>query len=359
MRLPIIISQDEAFEDFRFEGLSPSSFYRMKEKCAFQIILSKCFKGYPGLLLPQPYSAIWGTISHSLCKYAAKKTNITIKDLIDKCNELVRNQEDKLANDYPILKKISLSDNVRRNAAIITANNILSRKVVQSSEEAIFKSYAEQYYRYDDLHLGGYIDRVLVKNNKAVIIDYKFGEIFNDIGEIKEEYVIQLRLYAMMYENTHKGDRVENIVLITQDGERNDVGLEREKWADIQNSTKELFNKIDGLVKRKEWDKLAKPEDETCKYCSCKHFCQYATLKDDDAFCVKRGTLNEIKQGNVLFLKTPDNQVFVVYGLSSYDIDNVEDYIGKQIVFANISSLDDVQTSYRLNTKSLIYENRW
>jgi CRISPR/Cas system-associated exonuclease Cas4 (RecB family) len=359
MQLPIILSKDEAFENFKFERLSPSSLYRVREKCAFQSILAKCFKDSPGLLLPQPYSAIWGTISHSLCEYAANKTDASIKDLIDKCNELVQIQECKLANEYPILKNISLSDNVRRNAAIIAANNILSKKAMQSPKDANCKSYVEQYFKYDDLHLGGYIDRVLVKNNKAIIIDYKFGEIFNENGEIKEEYLLQLRLYAMMYENTHKEDRVENLVLITQDGERHEVELEREKWMDIQNSTKELFNRIDGFVKRKEWDKLAKPEDETCKYCNCKHFCQFASLKEEDMFCIKRGVLNEVKCGNVMSLTTAENQRFDVYGLNSYNIDHIDEYIGKQIVFANITSLDDTQTSYRLNSKSLIYENRW
>ena len=220
-----------------------------------------------GMLLPPPFAAKWGTISHSLCEFVVKNPDVSIGDLVKKCTELVQEQETELKEDYPLLQNVSLMDNNRRNTAIIAANNLISNRAETSPDKAKAKqSYVEKYIGCDELHLGGYIDRVIIKDNLVHIIDYKFGEIYNESNEIKEEYFLQLRLYAMMYEKVHEQYRVERLVLITSDGVHHEIPLERESWDDIQNSVKDTYNKISNLVSKKEWDGLAKPNVDTCGF---------------------------------------------------------------------------------------------
>ena len=126
----------------------------------------------------------------------------------------------------------------------------------------------------------------------------------------------------------------------------------------IKESIEFFYNKISQLVQSKKWNELAKPEPENCRFCVCKHFCDYAVL-NDDVFFIKKGVLIKIEHDNVMFLKSPSNEDFVVYGLKSFDIDNINDYFGKQIVFTNLTPAFDAVNSFKITSNTLVYENRW
>ena len=134
-----------------------------------------------------------------------------------------------------------------------------------------FKSNSELRLNIDGIK--GVIDLVYKKENFVKLVDFKFGKIFNENNEIKEQYQKQLYIYSAMY---FKKFGIEPSVLALQDSSFKEYPLEQktmEYCLSLFEDLKKLNKEVNGIKTQDDLLNKTKVNDENCKYCNVKVEC--------------------------------------------------------------------------------------
>jgi len=249
--------------------------------------------GYLDGLIRGPFVEV-GRAVHKSLEIADGAQNIE-----DVFYELIRARETDLQRDerrshYSNLREAVGNDKWNDRLDIVKSHIGLNASVdihwngrpvaAQKLNHATFKipsEWVELYVVSDELSLSGQIDRLEMLSNGVVrIIDYKTGEVLDDDGNAKREYLMQLAAYEAIcrgyWPNAHfelvLDNGVEFIVEIN-DGIRNEL---RQKLNSLQTSIGHLAGQ---QVSAASYESLS----SGCLDCPIRHTCNsyLAVLKDD------------------------------------------------------------------------------
>lgn len=137
---------------------------------------------------------IGGNIIHKILEKNVKKDELqkNIVSLIEKETEALL---------LPESKKIKIADEINK-----VIENFYSTEIFfEINNFNNYKNEMEIYLKENDYYLYGIIDKVVVNENKLIIIDYKTDKIStNTIEEKKESYYSQLMFYSYILRNYYK-----------------------------------------------------------------------------------------------------------------------------------------------------------
>ena len=228
------------------DTLSPSVFTQIKDGCKFKYILQKSVrektKGMGiSLTYPPGQAALYGSIIHLMFE---KRMKGLIPDT-DSFERVWENEVEKVRNDlkskYPLYnfkndysKMFDAEDVVMNMTPVVNIQNGMSSNSNQMSS-------FERPYKIPDM-LYGKIDRISFENGKTEIIDYKTGNVFDENGIIKQIYIDQLNLYALLYETVENAS-VDKLTIIDKQGSPIDVPIIKDKTS-LANEVCEIIKQI-------------------------------------------------------------------------------------------------------------------
>ena len=349
---------NDAWDKVKIETLSPSVFSWISSGCSYQALLQKALKVFnnDSYFLPTPKNAILGTIIHSIYELTAKGELSTMHEMVDKWEELIEKQSNILIRKYPTISRPDLNNYDKRNKAIRYALALASRGSASTTPDNNIITLPEERIECQDIGLIGVIDKLVIDNDQIDIIDYKSGAVTDENGNIKEDYVVQLHLYAAMCTHKKLGE-IHSLKLIDINGEVYGVPYDEQRaqqlLVDVQNS----ISRLNKALEDRDFDGLINPDAERCCYCSCRHICKRRIQSSDSPYKTISGKVESIPSSNVYMLNDGQSK-YCISGLDVYQVANQDRYIGKELVFVNVarsSNLADDFT-FKITANTLVYE---
>lgn len=359
MRFIQIPNIDNAWGNVKFMALSPSTFSWINRGCGYQVMLQKALVSFnePSLLLPSNRNAILGTIIHKIYDLTTKGELKSFLDLQHKWEELVAIEKRKLADTYPTLRNADINDYVKRNSAFRYAMQMM-RNIPNSTsdKDGARQIYSEKRLDCPSLGLRGIADKIIVDGDYFDIVDYKSGHVVDDTGNIKEEYRVQLHLYAAMYQTQSMGIP-RKLSLIDIVGDYYDVPYEEAFCKSLLADVQTALSQLNQTVQSQDFVGYAKPELMMCPNCGCRHICKYREIPPDSIFQTFTGIVKAIPSTNMYVLEAR-TQTLYISGLDVYNVDNPQDYIGKTLTFVNVIRSSQIadDSTYKITEYTLVYE---
>ena len=348
---------ESAWDNVIIKTLSPSTFSWVSRGCGYQVLLQKVLSTFNNstLSLPANRNAILGTIIHKLYELAQKGELRNIPDLKNKWEELVFNEKNKLADNYPTLRNASINDYDKRNSAIRYALSLLKKPNKKIIAERV-KIYSEKWLDCSELGLKGVADKLVIEDEYIDIIDFKSGHVNDENGEIKTEYQIQLQLYAVMCQHLSLG-KPRSLYLVDIDGEYFEVPYSPDFSKLLIDEVESTLEMLNGTISNRNFQTLIKSDLGLCSCCSCRHICQYRSISPDSYYQTITGKVVEIPSTNLYVLQSFENTLYVS-GLDVYQVESPQDYIGRTLVFVNISRASQLADdfTYKITENTLVYE---
>ena len=282
------------------KSVSPSRFLGL-QKCALREIWG--YSNSP--LLPSlPYN-YFGKLVHLMFEYSSNgivngqpALEVFWRIELDKIESEMRN--DEMATHFLPLSKWINNFHVKRQICFKHALKL-------SKNISIFKNYdglsATNTYTGPELHLktldgkiAGKVD--YIRNNEfgIEIIDYKTGAIFEEDSVIKDDYQIQLKMYAGIYYEVYEVFP-SKLLVVGLNGEEYPVEFSKEECSELLLRAKKIFNEINlSILNYDSTDVLAQPSLDNCKYCQYRPACRkyWNDLTTDSSYCDIRGRIKSI-----------------------------------------------------------------
>lgn len=359
MRFPQIPNLISAWDNVNFTTLSPSTFSWVNRGCSYQVMLQKAltFFAVPSLSLPSNRNAILGTIIHKIYEITTKGELKSLSDLQHKWEELVAIEKNKLIATYPTFRNVDINDYVKRNSAFWHAMQMM-RNVPNSPSDknGARQIFTEKWLDCSSLGLRGIVDKIIVVGDYFDIVDYKSGDVVDDTGSIKEEYRVQLHLYAAMCQAQSMGTP-RRLSLVDIVGNYYDVPFDEAFCRNLLQNVQTAIDQINHAVQSQDFEGYAKPKLMMCPNCGCRHICKYREIPPKSIFQTFTGIVKEIPSTNMYVLEA-GTQTLYISGLDVYGVDHPKDYIGKTLTFVNVkrSSQKADDNTYTTTDNTLVYE---
>jgi hypothetical protein len=149
--------------------------------------------------------------------------------------------------------------------------NRLEQRTPSDQRENTAKVNSEYHLNVDGISAS--IDLIYKNQDYVKLVDFKFGNIFDDVNLIKELYQKQLYIYAAMYYLQYG---IEPSVLSICDRQFEEYKLEikpMEYCISLFEELKVLNDEIANINTEDDLLHYARPEEENCKYCNVKIDC--------------------------------------------------------------------------------------
>ena len=348
---------ESAWDNVIIKTLSPSSFSWVSRGCGYQVLLQKALSTFNNstLSLPSNRNAILGTIIHKLYELTQKGELRNIADLKNKWEELVFTEKNKLADNYPTLRNASINNYDKRNSAIRYALGLMKKSNNNPLKESV-KVYSEKWLDCSELGLKGIADKLVVEGEYIDVIDFKSGHVKDENGEIKAEYQIQLHLYAVMCHCLSLG-KPRSLYLVDIDGEYFEVPYSPVFSKELIDEVKSTLEMLNGTISNRSFQTLVRPDLGLCSCCSCRHICQYRSILTDSYYQTITGKVVETPSTNLYVLQSVENTLYVS-GLDVYQVESPQEYIGRTLVFVNITRASQLADdfTYKITENTLVYE---
>jgi RecB family exonuclease len=282
--------------------ISPSRFLSLR-KCPLREVRASAKENN---LLPTSPASRLGTIIHRLLEDAGKGrvTNINEETLWTRWDELVTSNENEMAISWLERSLVPLRDSVRDYE--VRRIRVFKRLMKQFKQTLPDKSHSlrgngfgfEVWVESNDGSVGGKIDQVTGTPDAPIIRDYKSGQIAEihqgEIrAQIKNDYQIQLELYAALYKATH-GLWPEALEIVPLTGNCRSfpcISSECDELLELARRTRQEINETIGNANQNPSpgftidNALGQPHSETCRYCLYRPRCpayQKAETQESD-----------------------------------------------------------------------------
>ena len=347
------------------KSISPSHYFEDKQ-CALCFVL----RGNCNLSrVPPNASAILGTTIHEFLAWAGSsyREGVTESQAKDKFDSMITELDNNLkasstySKFYPIEKSEHRFGEKRHdviNRAIRPASNFkfIGRK-------STVRSMIEKTVTSSDGLIVGSMDYLYFKDNQIIIRDFK-SEIFRDGTSIKPAYKEQLFLYAGLIFDA-LGRYPDHIILVDRVGHEISIPFSdtfiKANFESAKRWITALKTFIDSVSSTEEYELLANPSIESCKYCVCRPSCPvYWKFRSRNTAALQfdvQLTVDEIKNFKNAFLiicKYPNQAVTVRLPLSLADDFSIVEKLkrGDSIRIINSHKLGN---QYVLNPESSIF----
>lgn len=357
MKFEQIPNIEKAWEGVTIETLSPSTFSLIQNGCAYQVLLQRLLNAHPSCQLPPHKNTTIGTIVHKIYELTTKGQLCSFAEMREKWEEMIKAEEDRLAIKYPTLKSINLNDYDKRNKAIKYALWIIKNRKPKIEESSNVLVLSEKYLDCKEIGLRGVADKLVIANGEISIVDYKSGQVFDNEGSIKKEYVAQLHLYAAMCEYLQLG-KISKLALVDINGEEIFVEYDQELQRILCNDISATIDQLNDIIQRRAFEEVVKADSSQCYRCGCRHICQYRLENEEDYYHTIVGTVTEQPSTNMYVVTDDSGTSRYISGLDEYSVDNAYGYSNKQLVFINVikSSPNSDNSAYKVCDSSIIFE---
>lgn len=349
---------DNAWDNVEFSTLSPSTFSWVNKGCGYQIMLQKALSSFadPSLLLPFNKNAILGTIIHKIYELTTKGQLQKLADFQHKWTELVEAEKSKLVANYPTLRNANINDLVKRNSAFSYALKMVSSPTIGNIEVSTKKVYSEKLLDCSAIGLKGTADKVILDGDSFDVVDYKSGQVLDETNSIKEEYRVQLHLYAAMCCSLDMG-KPRKLSLVDITGQYYNVPYEDSYCNSLLSDVKTTLDSLNAAVRSHDFQRYAKPDLGMCANCNCRHVCKFRDIPSDSVYQTFTGIVTSILSSNLYAIQN-ENEIFYISGLEVYSVDDPKKYIGKTLTFLNVVRASSVANgnTYKTTEYTLIYE---
>ena len=318
-------------------------------------------------LLPcHPYAKL-GSISHAVLEAATKGVANDRTSLEALWNDVTKKVQDEMLQSQVEEHLVPLE---------IYAFNYEVKKILcfKMAEQIIEKSGSgacrdmgiEQWFESADGKIAGKVDLILTHDDGIEIVDYKTGNIFNSqYGGIKDEYEVQMKLYAGLYHEV-KDDWPVKLSLIGIDGKKYYVSFNKKECEALINQARKVVDETNelidaGLIS----EDFANPSPSTCKYCSYRPACKKYWLSRESSKKWPCDVIGEVIEksllGNGLFrvVINDNDREYVIRGLSAKRHKFLNDDI-HDVLFCNLGqdSLDGYYIEQLLTTGYLLNNDK-
>lgn len=359
MRFVQIPKFNDVWDNVSITTLSPSIFCRVENGCALSVLLQKAIGTFndKSLLLPASKSAVLGTVVHKIYELSSKQILNSFADLSTKWDSLIKQTVNEIKIAYPTLNNVNLNDYDKRNKCF---RNVFKHIANKSSNNTVTDSNTRFFteYRIDcsEIGLRGVIDKLCISNGNVEITDYKSGSVLDDNGNIKDDYLMQMNLYAIMCE--HKGLGTSfTTSLIDFDGTRFDVDYNPICKNDYLTRVHNVIVSLNDIVRNRTFDNAIKTDVDSCSLCAVRHICEKQKYSGETQFATIIGFVTQIISANLYELEMSWGGKVYISGLERYSIED-DYYLNKKLSFVNLiwSESDSSSKCYRVTDNTIIYE---
>ena len=327
-----------------------ASQYHSALSCPFKIVLANAF-GYEQLL-PLNANAHFGSISHKMIELISKGVILDDQTFLENWHGLVTKKEEELkqkglSNITPL--KYYVTDFALKKNQIKNILNKKKDKINKFPKASSSKYFAEFRLENTDKTVIGVADLIIENDFGSIILDFKTGKIYSDqIDEsnveeqiIKKEYEIQLKLYAHLY-YLKNNKYPTSLYLVTLSNDFVEVKFSKLECEKTYLDALSFISETNSFIEKSEFNEIAKPSSENCKYCSYRPACNYyskwlvnnfETVNDMIGVIEKVTRFNNNSLG--LQLLTTDQRI-LINGFSTEFTDEFEKKIGNNIVLYNL-----------------------
>lgn len=344
----------------KIQRISPSQFYSMKN-CSYKSLLAEAMNKNP--LLPISANAYYGTVLHKILELISKGIIQNEVDFNNTFQEQIHLMEDKLVEDgYSFFVPLQL-----KVKDFIMKKILLKEHLINASEKRIsnVNFLSEKWYESKDKLIGGKIDLIIEAESETEILDFKSGEITQDVldddgditSEVKTEYKEQLKLYAYLYfENT--GNFPTRLSLISLAKQKISIDFSEEECSKIFEEAKSLLKSTNNCIDRSEFS--ANPTEENCKYCLYRPACSFFLEKidTDNSFNDISGSIKNVvkfQNGNVNLYLDFGGVLLTISNLQSEKFEELNQNRTKKIYVFNLRK-DSREFFYSATKTTIIYE---
>tara|TARA_R110002050_G_scaffold85135_1_gene181723 strand:+ start:9256 stop:10317 length:1062 start_codon:yes stop_codon:yes gene_type:complete len=339
--------------------ISPSR-YTAINRCPYRVVLSN---SYASPLLPYPPASHLGNVIHECIRLIVTGKIGTSADFDEVWNCLL-SKEERTLGDMGFAFFTPLSENVPGYTIkkMQVKSLIKTRKMeVQENKKTDSSILTEKWLEAQDSLIGGYVDIIVNLNGYTKLSDFKSGKILLEEGEIKEEYEVQLKLYAYLHNEVY-GKYPDKLSIIDLEKKEYQVAFTPEECDELATKSREALLEINSLIEMDELEALARPDIDNCKSCLYRPACSFywnLPLSDTDSiFRDIKGHVAEVKQfrnGNLnATLHKNDGELLVSHINSEY-LPFLSGLIGKEVAFYNVKQ-GGMPERYRAVKTTKLYE---
>lgn len=337
--------------------ISPSRYAWLRDGCAYSYLLETSLRTISGpsmLMPPFSFNNVIGTIIHKIFQLVNSNQLECSEDAItNKWMDLCQERRNAICEQYPTLRNIAIGDYDAMFDTIDVARKMYSSGVSEMSVPSNVSKYNEHILKIENL-LKGSIDRIRPVSGGYEIVDYKTGKIYSENGDIKQEYVAQLNLYAYMLVEK-ENVKVTRLIIIDRFGDEISVPYYEDQKDIVLNSVGQTLKVINHAVSNNTTEQLCKPSFENCNFCVCQHLCQKRETSEDSPFHIIEGTVSKVWNNDQISLLVDNLGEILIAKLSPLGFDNISGYVGKRLIFVNLLQIiEGVQ--YNRCDKTAIYE---
>lgn len=313
--------------------LTPSKFTAVRS-CAWREVLVTSIGRQ---LLPTSPTTWLGSLIHSLIENIVNGTITNEVDFETAWRENVHQKEATLSAEgrdgwlplntsvpYFAFKKLQTKDFLKNyspeNKQAWTNNyshikqNIIEKNNItilgEGSSKASPKFRAEQKLIAREGWLVGKADLIIEADNRAEIVDYKTGRILDDANVLKEDYRIQLLLYAWLYADVNDGKYPNRLTILDLHQVAHDIKFTATDCAKCADAAYLMLEKINSAIDNQEFSELAMPSEENCTSCSMRPICQFKSSQLSQNWVDTEGVIKNIeliKNGETMRLTISQN----------------------------------------------------
>lgn len=340
-------------DNILYKKMSPSVFTSVKTGCAFQNVLYRVdieknsnSIDYNSFLLPISNNALIGTIIHKMFEFRSNGEINSNEDFINCWDKAIFQKEEEIIIKNGHLKHGFLINHLKKFQAMksVLSVPILSKKVesnIFTSQINLSKTSEVGIWDVDYLH--GTIDKIVYNGNEIEIIDYKTGRIFDndECISIKEDYVVQLKLYAVLFEKKFN-KIVHSLAIIDLSGNKTQIEFNHKDLIELYEQVKVVLNELNNKISAQNWESLHKIDEQRCPNCICRSACNFywgsGIVSEHDI----QGNLINVFDNGVIEIRTDNNIQIRVKDIMNYESQDLKLFKDHKIRIMNIYLLREV-----------------
>lgn len=344
--------------------LSASRYFSFLE-CCLRELWNYDFTFKP--LLPISPEARIGSVAHKVLEYAAKgilRTEESIQQTWNSEVQYIENIMNRSELDRSLipLEKSSKNYDIKKYQTSIIAKRIINYFPSETTYTGN-KPKIETTVRSTDGKVIGKIDLIRSSSDGIQIIDYKTGIIARQEEKqtvIKEEYKMQMLLYAALYQSTYNV-WPKLLTLISLDGNEHNIDYKPEDALRLLREASSILDKTNKIITEgKPFEELGSPSPVHCKYCIFRPACKiyWKTKSYVDGWPVdvsgKLISLSILGNGFIRVEIQNGNSNFIVRGLDKNRLTG-DAHTGDSLFIYNLKH-DTVENYYISTPLTVCYE---
>jgi hypothetical protein len=267
-------------------------------------------------------------------------------------------KDENLLKILPLEKHIQEFPNIRTNIFKELFNKKKKRK--GGEKRTCVSIFREKPVRVDGIY--GVIDFIYKSDDFVKLVDYKFGNIYDDIGDIKKEYKTQLYIYSAMYFKKYN-IFPSSLSIIDRSFNEHKIDLKsREKCASLFDELKMLNRTISEILSLDKISDYADPNEHNCTFCPVKIDCNPFWASEyplTGIFIDIKGKLtskNNTYRNNLIVMEVSSgDETIKILNVPKTYIDEL--HIDNNYGFIGLSKIeDDVSNKFQFNRYSKIIQ---